>query len=67
METEGQDRITNGNTAPEHALPWQALIVVYDRVTTGTDLLGMVVEIAVIALKMHIGLVSSKIHIAKNM
>ena len=65
MDTEGLDRIKNGNTAPEHALPWQALILVYDRVTTGTDLLGMVAEIAAIGLSMNRGFVSSILQIVK--
>ena len=55
--TESLNRVFSGDTAPKHALPWQALVstVHWDRVTTGTDLVGLVVELMAYGLGLHSG------------
>ena len=52
-ETGDLNRVKNGNTAPKHSLPWQVKIQRWDRVTTGTDLVGLVAEIAAYGLIIH--------------
>ena len=43
------DRIVNGQTATPHAIPWQAWVFQWNRVTTGSTLLGLLVEMAAFA------------------
>ena len=43
------DRIVNGQTATPHVIPWQAWVFQWNRVTTGSTLLGLLVEMAAFA------------------
>ena len=56
-DTEGLNRVVNGNIAPKHVLPWQVWVstIYWDRITTGTDLLGLVAELVSYGLGMHSG------------
>ena len=47
--------IIPGNTAPVHAFPWQVQIMSWDRVTTGTDLIGLLAEIVAYGFSKHSG------------
>ena len=58
VDTGGLNRGTIGNTAPRHGFPWQVQIMSWDRVTTGTDLLGMFAEIVAYVFSKHSGFVS---------
>ena len=54
-QTSSLDRVVNGQTASPHSIPWQAYLFTLSRVTQGTTLLAMIMELTALSLEMTSG------------